>query len=363
MTNQKISRKTALLGVGALALLAAGAAGLHWWQLGRFLISTDDAYVRADIATISPRVAGYISRVAVRDNQAVAAGEVLAQIDDAIYRARLAQADGALTAAKARVLAQQAAIANLRAQAGQQHSLIAAATAETQARQADLRQAELAYQRQQLLTRQQVTDAQHLEAAEASASRGAAALEAARANGAASKARLAVLATQGQQAEAALHEAEGAQQQAEATRALAQLDLDHTVIRAPVAGLVGQRSLRVGAYVAAGTPLMALVPQQIYVVANYKEVQLDGVAAGQQVEIEVDALGGRALKGHVDSLAPASGAQFAVLPPDNASGNFTKIVQRIPVRISLDAGQPLLAELRPGMSVVTAVDLRRASKP
>lgn len=358
-TARRMTRKPVLIGATALLLMAAGAIGIHWWTVSRFLVSTDDAYIRADIATISPRIAGYIDKVEVRDNQRVAAGDVLARIDDGDYRARVAKADGVVVAAKANVAAQQAAIANLDAQTRQQQSLIMAAAADVQAHQADLRQANLEYRREQVLNDQQVTDAKHLEAADASAKRAMAAVDAARATAAASKARSAVLVTERQQASAALDQAQGALMQATANLALANLDLEHTVIRAPTAGLVGQRSVRVGEYVSAGTPLMALVPDQIYVVANYKEVQLEGVAPGQPVEIEIDALGGRTLQGRVDSFAPASGAQFAILPPDNATGNFTKIVQRMPVRISVDAVQAQAADLRPGMSVVTAVDTRR----
>jgi len=160
-----------------------------------------------------------------------------------------------------------------------------------------------------------------------------------------------------------LDEARGALLQAEAGLALANLDLEHTVIRAPMGGTIGQRAARVGAYVGPGSPLMAIVPSEVYVVANYKEVQLQGVAPGQRVEVEVDALGGGVPKGRVESFAPASGAQFALLPPDNATGNFTKIVQRIPVRIAVDADQPRLSSLRPGMSVVASINTRPGSNP
>lgn len=354
----RTTRKPFVIGLAALLILLAGVVGVRWWTVGRFLVSTDDAYVRADIATISPHVAGYIANVAVRDNQRVSAGDVLALIDDGDYRARVTKARGVVAAATARVAAQQAAIAHLAARSEQQQSLIAATLADVEARQADLRQANLDYRREQYLDSQHVTDAKHLEAADASAKRIAAAVEASRATAAASKAQLTVLATERQQASAALDEARGEQAQAEAALVLADLELRYTVIRAPTAGVVGQRSVRVGEYAGAGTPLMAVVPDERYIVANYKEGQLEGAAPGQSVEIEVDALGGRALKGHVDSFAPASGAQFAILPPDNATGNFTKIVQRLPVRITVDAGQARVADLRPGMSVVTAIDTR-----
>lgn len=357
------TRRPAVIGAIALCLLAAGGAGIRWWTAGRFVVSTDNAYVRADIATISPRVTGYIVNVGVRDNQRVAKGDVLATLDDRDYRMRVARAEGAVAAAKAALDAQYAAIANLDAQGERQRSVIAATTADVQARQADHRQATLEYRRERALEHQQASDARHLEAADASATRTEAAVQAARATAEASRAYARVLTTERQRSSAALEEARGALLQAEASLALANLDLEHTVIRAPMGGTIGQRAARVGAYVGPGSPLMAIVPNEVYVIANYKEVQLEGVSPGQRVEVEVDALGGGVLKGRVESFAPASGAQFALLPPDNATGNFTKIVQRIPVRIAVDADQPTLSSLRPGMSVVAAINTRPESNP
>ncbi|WP_448130361.1 HlyD family secretion protein [Stenotrophomonas rhizophila] len=357
------TRRPAVIGAIALCLLAAGGAGIRWWTAGRFMVSTDNAYVRADIATVSPRVTGYIVNVGVRDNQRVAKGDVLATLDDRDYRMRVARAEGAVAAAKAALDAQYAAIANLDAQGERQRSVIAATTADVQARQADHRQATLEYRRERALEHQQASDARHLEAADASATRTEAAVQAARATAEASRAYAKVLATERQRSAAALDEARGALLQAEAGLALANLDLEHTVIRAPMGGTIGQRAARVGAYVGPGSPLMAIVPNEVYVIANYKEVQLEGVTPGQRVEVEVDALGGGVLKGRVESFAPASGAQFALLPPDNATGNFTKIVQRIPVRIAVDADQPTLSSLRPGMSVVASINTRPESNP
>lgn len=357
------ARRPAAIGAIALCLLAAGGAGIRWWTAGRFMVSTDNAYVRADIATVSPRVTGYIVNVGVRDNQRVAKGDVLATLDDRDYRMRVARAEGAVAAAKAALDAQYAAIANLDAQGERQRSVIAATTADVQARQADHRQATLEYRRERALEHQQASDARHLEAADASATRTEAAVQAARATAEASRAYAKVLATERQRSAAALDEARGALLQAEAGLALANLDLEHTVIRAPMGGTIGQRAARVGAYVGPGSPLMAIVPNEVYVIANYKEVQLEGVTPGQRVEVEVDALGGGVLKGRVESFAPASGAQFALLPPDNATGNFTKIVQRIPVRIAVDADQPTLSSLRPGMSVVASINTRPESNP
>ncbi|MDE1148151.1 MAG: HlyD family secretion protein [Azospirillaceae bacterium] len=352
------SRKALVIGAGGLAGIALATTGAYWWTTGRFLESTDDAYVRADVIAISPRVAGLVTEVAVADNQRVAAGDVLARIEDRDYRAHLALADGTVAAAQADIAADEAAIASLAAQLQQQHSQIAAATAEVAARQADDHRAGLDYRRQQLLTQQQVTSAQLLETADADARRAQAAVAAARAAAQAAKDRLAVLDSETQRATATLAKAHAQLAEAEAQRDLARIDLDRTIIRAPAAGTVGQRTLRPGQGVEVGTPLMALVPADAYIVANYKETQLDQVAPGQPVTIIVDAFGGAVLTGHVDSFAPASGAQFALLPPDNATGNFTKIVQRMPVRIRVDPGQPRAGDLRPGLSVVTRIDTR-----
>jgi len=355
-------RQLLIGGGGGFALIALAAFGLHWWIVGRYMIGTDNAYVRADVVTIAPRVAGYVAEVAVADNQRVRAGDILARIDDRACRARVALAEGAVAAARADVAAQEARIANLGAQARQQRSLIAGNAASVAASEADARRAGLDYRRQTLLARQQVTSAQNLETAEAGARRAAAGLAAAKAALAAQRDRLPVLATERRAAVADLDKARGTLMQARAALTLARIDLAYTVIRAPAAGLVGQRSLRVGQYAEVGTPLMAVVPNHAYVIANYKETQVDSVRPGQPVDIVVDAFGGAALRGHVDSFAPASGAQFALLPPDNATGNFTKIVQRIPVRIRVDAGQARAAALRPGMSVVTTIDTRGAAR-
>jgi membrane fusion protein (multidrug efflux system) len=272
------------------------------------------------------------------------------------------EAEGVVAASQAELAAQEARIANLGEQAKQQRSLILEGAATVAAREADARRAGLEYQRETLLTQQQVTSAQNLETAEADAHKATAGLASARAALAAQRDRLPVLATERQAAVADLDRARGTLTQARAVLTLARIDLADTVIRAPVAGTVGQWSLRVGQYTEAGTPLMAVVPNDTYVVANFKETQIDPVRPGQPVDIEVDAFGGAALKGHVESFAPASGAQFALLPPDNATGNFTKIVQRMPIRIRVDPGQARARELRPGMSVVTTIDTRGAAQ-
>ena len=347
-------RQLMTCGCGA-ALIAACVFGVRWWTTGRFMIETDDAYVRADVVTIAPRVAGDVVAVAVADNQRVRAGDVLARIDDRDYRMRVEQAEGAVASAKANIEAQQARIATFGAQSTQQQSVIEQNGAAVAAREADAHFADLEYQRQSSLSRQKVGSTQNLQSAEAVTRKAAATLAEARATLAASRAYLPVLATQRDAAAADLDKARGALRQAQAALDAASLDLVRTVIRAPIDGQVGQRTVRAGQYADIGTPLMAVVPMSVYVVANYKETQTDRIRPGQSAEIVVDAFGGATIKGHVDGFAPASGAQFALLPPDNATGNFTKIVQRMPLRITVDPGQPRTAELRPGMSVETTV--------
>jgi len=354
------TRRQLMICGSALTLFAGGAYTLHWWTTGRFLVITDDAYVRADVVTIAPRVAGTINAVTVADNQWVQAGTVLARIDESDFRQRVEQAEGAMQSAEAEVAAQQARIANLDARAAQQQGVIAQAAAELSARQSGSRLASQEYRRQVLLSRQQVTSEQILQSAQAAARRASAELGGSREGLAVARAQLPVLSTERAGAVADLAKAQGGLRRAGAVLAAAQLDLSRTVVRAPASGRIGQRSVRAGHYVEAGTPLMALVPADTYVIANCKETQTRHIRPGQSVRIAVDALGGEYLRGHVESLAPASGAQFALLPPDNATGNFTKIVQRMPLRIRIDPGQSAAAALRPGMSVETSIDV---SKP
>jgi membrane fusion protein (multidrug efflux system) len=359
-TRRFVSRRALSLGAAVVGLVAAGAYGLHWWTSGRFMVETDDAYVRADTVTISPRVGGSIVAVDVADNQQVRAGEILARIDDRDYRLKVAQAEAAITTATAEIEAQRAHIAGIEAEATQQQSVIAQGKATITSRAADARFTDLEYRRQTVLAREEVGSDQTLEAAAAAAQRSRAGAAEARAGLAAARALLPVLATRRQAAMADLDKALGMLRQARAARDAAQLDLARTVIRAPVDGQIGQRVARVGQYADIGSPLMAVVPMQPYVVANYKETQAEHIRPGQPVSIRIDAFGGAVLNGRVDGFAPATGAQFALLPPDNATGNFTKIVQRLPLRITLDPRQARATGLRPGMSVETIVDTRGA---
>ncbi|PNG36745.1 transporter [Pseudomonas protegens] len=356
---QAVTRRRFLGYAGlALVLLLILAWCLNWWFSGRFQVETDDAYLRADIVTIAPRVAGYLAAVEVQDNQPLKAGDLLARIDDSDYQARVEQAEAALREALAEQRAGQARLANLKARQQQQQSLIAEAQARVGAAEAEAQRAGQEGRRQQHLASQQVSSVQQLENAAALARQADAALGAARATLAARRQQVQVLDTEQQSARAQLDKLEAGVARVSALRQLARIDLARTLIRSPVDGIAGQRRLRLGQYVEVGAPLLAVVPEDAYVVANYKETQVDGMRPGQPARVEVDALGGHVLLGRVESFAPASGAEFALLPADNATGNFTKIVQRMPVRIRLDPGQARQAELRPGMSVVVSVDTR-----
>jgi membrane fusion protein (multidrug efflux system) len=322
------------------------------------MIETDNAYVRADFITIAPRVAGNIVEVGVRDNQFVKSGDILARIEDRDYRAKVKLAEGALAATKASIAAQQAHIDRLDAEQKQQASTIAQSMATLQAREADAHFAELELARQKTLSDKQWTSTRNLQTAEADARKTTASVAEARAMLETSRLKLPIIKTEREGAVADLQKAIGEAVQAQAALDIARIDLARTVLRAPTDGQVGQRALRVGQYAEVGTPLLAIVPNDVYVVANYKETQADHIRPGQPATIVVDTFDGMMLTGKVDSFAPATGAEFALLPPDNATGNFTKIVQRLPLRIKIDRAQLRYDELRPGMSVETIVDTR-----
>jgi membrane fusion protein (multidrug efflux system) len=268
-TMRRPTRRQLLIGGGGLALIVLLVFSLHWLAVGRYMVGTDNAYVRADVVTITPRVAGYVAEVLVADNQRVRAGDVLARIDDRDYNVKVGEAEGVVAAAQAEVAVQEARIANLGAQSQQQRSLIAGNVAGVTASEADALHAGLEYSRQMLLTRQGVTSAQNLEAAVADAKKSSAGLAVAKASLAAQRDRLPVLATERQAAIAGLDKARAALVQAQAALTLARNALGYTVLRAPIAGVVGQRSLRVGQYAEVGTPLLAIVPDDAYVIANY----------------------------------------------------------------------------------------------
>lgn len=335
-----------------LVLLATLTAGLWsgasyawaWWDQGRFEEGTDNAYVRGEVTPIAPKVAGYVVAVPVDDNQVIHAGDVLFRIDDADYRARVAQA-------RAVVAMRRAAIANLESQRDLQNALIAQAEAEVVAAIAEQQRAELDRDRYAALAKTSAASTQKFEAARATAARADASVDAVRARSKAEHGKLAVLEAQRNEALAALD-------QAEAVLALAEIDLADTVVRAPISGIVANRQVRVGRYVTPGAPLLSVVPlEDVWIVANFKETQLSHMAVGQPVRVMVDGFPGIEIAGTIDSLAPGSGATFSLLPPDNATGNFIRIVQRVPVKIRLSADNPLAGRLVPGLSVEVAVDV------
>ena len=343
------SRKALIISGAALLLVVAAATfGHHWWTVGRFMESTDDAYVGGDITVIAPKVSGFIARVAVTDNQTVHSGDVLVELDNRDYVAARARAVAA-------VAAQEAAIANLSATRHLQEAVIAQSQAGINAADAEIersREDQIRYRRLEKLS---AVSTQESQKADADYKNAIAAGVKARATLAASQRQLDVIDSQTQQAAAALA-------QAKADRDVADLNLSYTELRAPIDGTVGNRSARAGSYATVGAQLMSLVPAHgLWVDANFKESQLARMHSGQAVTVEADVLPGRVFHGHVASLAPATGAVFSVLPAENATGNFTKIVQRVPVRIVLDGAASQLGQLRPGLSVVAKVDMRPPS--
>jgi membrane fusion protein (multidrug efflux system) len=336
-----------LLYAGTAIVLLAGAAWYGWdyWTVGQYLVSTDDAYVRADSTTIAPKVTGYLNQVLVKDNERVMTGQVLARIDDRDFKVALDQA-------KADVAAARATIASKQAQLDVQQAVINAAKATLDVDQAVVTFAAQENKRYTDLAATGSGSVQNAQQAQARIASAQATLARDDANLISARRQVDLLKAEIVQANAALAHAEAVQHQAE-------LNLGYTTITAPIDGVAGNRTLRVGQYVQTGTQLMSVVPvDRAYVVANYKETQLTGVHEGQAVDIAVDMFPGQVVHGHVDSIAPASGQEFALLPPDNATGNFTKVVQRIPVRIALDAKENSHIELRPGMSVIPTITTR-----
>ncbi|POA31522.1 MULTISPECIES: HlyD family secretion protein [Pseudomonas] len=337
----------AVAGLFALALIAL--YGSHWWTSGRFIEETDDAYIGGDVTVIGPKVAGYVEEVLVTDNQRVKAGDLLIRLDSRDYRASLAKAEGA-------VAAQEALLANLDATEQLQHAVIGQARAGIDAAGAETARSRDDNARYKKLVGSNAVSVESAQRADATFKTAQALSARAQAELLATQRQLDVIATRKQQAKAAL-------MQARAERDLAQLNLGYTELRAPVDGVIGNRRARVGAYAQAGSQLLSVVPASgLWVDANFKEDQLAHMVPGQRVSIHADVLSGREFHGHLDSLAPATGAQFSVLPPENATGNFTKIVQRVPVRILLDPADGVLGQLRPGLSVTASVDTKTAPK-
>jgi membrane fusion protein (multidrug efflux system) len=331
--------------VAVVAALAAVGFGYHWWSEGRFHQETDDAYVGADITVIAPKVPGYIAEVAITDNQQVRAGDVLLRLDDRDYRAAVNKAEGAVAAARA-------TLANLDATAQLQLAVIAQARAGVDASNAESKRASDDQKRYRSLSASAAVSIQSSQKADADYLQALANGKKTQAQLSAAQRELEVIGTRKQQAAAALA-------QAKAELDIATLNLEYTVLRAPIDGTIGNRRARTGAFVMSGNQLLSVVPARgLWVDANFKEDQVAHFKPGQRASIKADVLPGKEFHGTVVSLAPATGAQFSVLPAENATGNFTKIVQRIPVRIALDNADAKFGTLRPGLSVIASVDLQ-----
>ncbi|WP_218578413.1 HlyD family secretion protein [Vineibacter terrae] len=346
--RRRSARRLGLAGAALVVGLGAAWQAHHWWTVGRFFESTDDAYVGGEITVVAPKVAGFIAEVVVTDNQAVRAGDLLVKLDDRDYRAALAKA-------KAAVARQQASLLNLDATRRLQLAVIAQARAVIDATDAEIVWTRDDQVRYRQLAATAAASVQLAQKADSAYKQAMAAGEKARASLEAAQHQLDVIDAQKQQARAALAGAR-------AERDIARLNLSYTELRAPVDGTVGNRSARRGAFASVGAQLLSIVPAQgLWVDANYKENQLAHIRPGQPVTIAADVLPGQVFHGRVVSLAPATGARFSVLPPENATGNFTKIVQRVPVRIELEGDAAVLGRLRPGLSVTADVDGRVAT--
>ena len=335
-----------LLAATVLVLLASVAlpVGWRWWVDGG-RETTDDAYVTGDLRTLGAKVPGYVSKLLVADYQTVAAGQPILQIEDDDYKAKVALAAGV-------VRSKQAAVDNIAALTQQQMKVIAQASAQLDATDANVVFAKIQLGRARSLLNTPAGLQQTVDQASASYKALVANEQTNRATLAQAQGQLDVLATQREQAQADLV-------QAQASLQLTEIDLEHTVIRAPVAGTLGRRMVFEGQYLVAGAGVITLTPlNSVWVAANFRETQLTRMRPGQAVALTVDTYPGLMVHGHVGELSPASGSATALLPPDNATGNFTKIVQRVPVKITIDSGQRLEGPLLPGMSSVVTVDTR-----
>ena len=343
------AKRTILILLGFAALVAAAVWLGHWWVVGRFIESTDDAYLQADSVTIAPKVSGYVTDVYVADNQAVKAGDPLVKLDARQYQVALDQA-------QATIDARTADIEHAQAQIEQQRANVAQAQAQQEVAQVGLRHANDEVARYAPLAATGAETTERLAELKSERDKAQATLAADAAAVTSARSQISALNAQLSQARAQL-------EAARANAAQSQLDLDNTVVKSALAGRVGDRTVRVGQYVQPGTRMLTVVPvQRTYLTANFKETQIGRMRAGQPVELHVDALPGHTLHGVVDSFSPGTGAQFALLPPENATGNFTKIVQRVPVRIRLETGPETRSVLLPGMSVTVDVDTRSASE-
>lgn len=328
----------------ALGVVGVGVA-LYAWRLPPFstaLQVTDNAYVRGQVTLVAPQLAGYVAEVAVQDYQQVEAGQLLVRLDDRIFRQKVEQAQAALAG-------QKAALANSEQQRLSGEARIRSGAAQVKGAEAAVKNAQASWKRAQSLQQRGV-------ATQSIADEASAALQQAEASLTQAQANLEVAHQDLQATIVSRAGLEAAVAGAEASVHLAQIDLENTRVAAPQAGRLGEVGARLGQYVAAGTQLMAVVPNRIWVTANFKETQLDGMEVGQPVSFTADAVKGVIFTGRIERFSPAAGSEFSVLKPDNATGNFTKVAQRVPVRISIDAGQEMADRLVPGMSVVAEID-------
>lgn len=349
--NHLVYKRNRLLLIVALfgVMLLAGY-GYYWLTQGRFIQTTDDAYVGGDITSISAKVDGYVVRVNILDNQSVKAGDLLVQLDDRDYRASLAQAEG-------EVSAEQAALVNVAANRSLQEATIEQAKATITGCEAQVERTQDDVARYQKLHETNMVSAQSLQQAQTDFRQAVADDKQARATLLAAQRELTVIDSQRAQALAALDKAR-------AGRDLAKLNLEHTRIYSPINGVVGNRRVRMGAWTDVGSQLLDIIPDKgLWVDANFKEDQLADMHPGLRATIRADIQPDRLFHGSVDSLSPATGAQFSVLPPENATGNFTKVVQRVPVRITLDDRDGSLGMLRPGLSVVVSIETHHVAQP
>jgi membrane fusion protein, multidrug efflux system len=339
-----------LLIAGGVILAAGLAYGIYWLVHGRYIVSTDDAYLRADAVTVAPRVSGYIDEIYVKENQHVAAGQPLLHIDKRNYQDTVSQETASVAAREADVSAADSQIRRQREVIAQSREELASARAKAQ-----FSHAQAARYR---ALRDEGADTEEKSAeAESESRQNDAAEAAASASLRAAESQLDILASQRAQALAQL-------ESAKASVSTARQNLDDTLLRASLDGTVGDDSARLGQYVQPGTRLMSLVPvRSVYLVANFKETQLTHMRIGQKASVEVDALGGAKIDAQVESFAPGTGSQFALLPPENATGNFIKIVQRVPVRLRLMPPEDLADRLIPGLSVTVRVDTTRDPGP
>ncbi len=334
-----------IVGASAAVALALIYFGLHYLFVGRYIVTTDDAYVRANNTLLGAKVPGNIAQILVGDNKRVGAGNLIIKIDDGDYRL-------ALDSAQAKVATQEATIARIGRQATAQESAVAQAKSQIASAEAGTKRTELDFARQQELSSKGFASKATYDQSLAGRDQAVASVQGAQAAFDAANAQLDVVKAQ-------KTEAEGVLQELRAALAKAVRDLSFTNIRAPVDGIFSNRLVNVGDYVQPGQRLGNIVPiDEVFIDANFKETQVARLKPGQRVSITVDAVSGRTISGIVDSLAPAAGSVFTLLPPDNATGNFTKIVQRLPVRIRVPMSVARENLLRAGMSVVVSVNTK-----